>query len=191
MSDTVTISGKTRKNSKVNIKLNGQVMGTPVLSDEFGLFTKNLIDISQETNILTAELIDGDNAVLASSPEIKFTRSVSSISIYAVTINPSATVESSSPINILIDATPGLMELSMNIDGSILIAKESSSGKYSIQTVAPQKPGIYKLPIMQKDALGQNKTSDSPTALTVTEKVVIIPDVIPPTFKNIKTVVTG
>ncbi len=190
VANTVTISGKTRKNSKVNIKLNGQVMATPVLTDEFWLFTKDLTNISQETNILIVDLIDWDNVILASSPEVKFTKSNSSIGVYAVTINPSATVEASSPISIDIDATPGLTELSMNIDGTILMAKESSSGKYSIQTVAPQKAGVYKLSIAQKDALGQNKTSDSPTSLTVTEKLVTVPDVVPPTFKNIKTVVT-
>jgi hypothetical protein len=40
--DMVVVSGKTRKNSKVNIKLNGQIMGTPVVSDDIGIFSKNI-----------------------------------------------------------------------------------------------------------------------------------------------------
>lgn len=187
--DMVVVSGKTRKNSKVNIKLNGQVMGTPVVSDDIGIFSKNISGLTQESNIIVAELIDGTNAIIASSPETKFDRVMTSSSTYGVTINPSSTVEASSPIQINIEATPGLSELSISLDGSVFIAKESTSGKYVIDTVAPQKAGTYAFPITQKDALGQSKTTDSPTSLIVTEKV-IAPGV-PPTFKNIKTVTSG
>jgi hypothetical protein len=47
-------------------------MGTPVVSDDIGIFSKNISWLTQESNIIVAELIDGSNAVIASSPEIKF-----------------------------------------------------------------------------------------------------------------------
>lgn len=53
--------------------------------------------------------------------------------------------------------------------------------------MSPQKAGLYKLPITQKDTLGQIKTIDSPTSLTVTEKT-LSPV---PAFKNIKTTTIG
>ena len=192
--DMVVVSGKTRKNSKVNIKLNGQDMGSPALSDDIWIFTKNISGITQESNILVAELIDGTNTVVAKSAEVKFGKVTSTSSTYGLTIMPSSTVEASSPIEITIDATPGLSELSISLDGSILTAKEGTAGKYSLQTVAPQKAWVYKLPISQKDALGQVKTAESATVLTVTEKVVVVvpPTPVPvPTFKNIKTVTKG
>ncbi len=191
--DSVIISGKTRKNSKVNIKLNGQLMGSSVLSDDIGIFNKTINGITQESNIITAELIDGTDKVLATSQEVKFDRMTSNIATYAVTINPSSTVEASSPIELVVDATPGLSELSVSIDGSLLTAKEWASGKYTIATIAPQKAGVYKLPITQKDALGQVKTTESSTTLTVTEKAVPVVDTVTavPTFKNIKTVTKG
>jgi hypothetical protein len=100
----VMVSGKTRKNSKVSIKLNGQDVGT-VIADDSGIFTKNLTGLTQENNILTASLIDGTSAS-ATSPEIKFSRVVTSSATYGITISPANTVEASSPITITVDATP-------------------------------------------------------------------------------------
>lgn len=186
--DMVMVSGKSRKNSKIIIKLNGQEAGT-VTTDEGGIFTKNLTALTQENNIITASLIDGANTVLASSPEIQFSRVLTSASTYGVTISPSATVEASSPIDIIIDATPGLAEISISLDGAVMIAREWQAGKYAIQTIAPLKAGVYDLPITQKDTLGQVKNVDSPTKLTVTEK--LLAPVAVATFKNVKTTTTG
>ncbi|NRH20619.1 hypothetical protein HOO68_01070 [Candidatus Gracilibacteria bacterium] len=189
--ETVMVSGKTRKNSKISLTLNGQDAGT-VISDESGIFTKNITGITQENNILLAKLLDGSNAPVATSSEIKFGRQVSNVATYGVTISPSSTVEVSSPIDVTVDATPGLSELTISLDGSILTTKETTSGKYTISTIAPQNAGTYKISISQKDALGQAKTTESETILTTTPKPVELPILPPPsTFKNIKTVTTG
>jgi hypothetical protein len=184
--DMVMVSGKTRKNSKVTIKLNGQDAGT-VIADDSGIFTKNLTGLTQENNILTASLIDGTTAS-ATSPEIKFSRIVTSSATYGITISPATTVEASSPITITVDATPGLTELSLGIDGTILTTKETTNGKYTIQTVAPQKPDTYKITITQKDAVGQTKSTDASTTLTTTEKLAAPQAQV---FKNIKTTTVG
>ena len=186
--DMVMVSGKTRKNSKITLSLNGQDAGT-VVSDDSGIFTKNITGLTQENNILVANLIDGTSTTIASSPEIRFGRVLTSASTYGVTIFPASTVEASSPIVITIDATPGLAELTVSLDGSILTAKEGTAGKYIVNTVAPQKSGVYKLPLTQKDSLGQIKTMDSPTSLTVTER--LAPATVTPTFKNVKTTTIG
>lgn len=190
--DMITVSGKTRKNSKVNIKLNGQNVGTPETSDDIGIFTKNITGITQESNIVTAELMDAASAVIATSPEVKFNRVVTTTSTYWVTILPASTIEASSPIEIIVDATPNLTELSITLDGSVLVTKEGTGGQYSIKTVAPQKAGIYKLLLTQKDAIWQVKTSDSPTSMTVLEKQIApVEPVAVPKFKNVKTVTSG
>ena len=186
--DMVMVSGKTRKNSKITLSLNGQDAGT-VVSDDSGIFTKNITGLTQENNILIANLIDGTSTTIASSPEIRFGRVLTSASTYGVTIFPASTVEASSPIVITIDATPGLAELTVSLDGSILTAKEGTAGKYIVNTVAPQKSGVYKLPLTQKDSLGQIKTMDSPTSLTVTERLAAA--TVTPTFKNVKTTTIG
>lgn len=103
--DMVMISGKTRKNSKVVISVNGKAMD-PVSSDDSGIFTKNITGLTQEDNILIANLIDGTDTTIATSTEVRFGRVLNSAATYGVTISPSATVEVSSPIDIIIDATP-------------------------------------------------------------------------------------
>lgn len=189
--DMVTVSGNTRKNSKLNIKLNGKDIG-PVVSDDTWLFYKTITGLSQDSNTVTADLVDGAGTIIASSSEVRFTRATDSSTTYGVTISPASTVEASSPIVLTVDATPGLSELTVLLDGSILITKETASGKYTINTVAPKKAGAYTLPITQKDSLGQTKTTEPSTKLTVIEKVAVptTPSVVP-TFKNIKTTVNG
>lgn len=189
--DMVTVSGNTRKNSKINIKLNGKDIG-PVVSDDTWLFYKTITGLSQDSNTITADLVDGAGTIIASSSEVRFTRATDSSSTYGVTISPASTVEASSPIVITVDATPGLSELTILLDGSILTTKETGSGKYTINTVAPKKAGTYTLPITQKDSLGQTKTTEPSTKLTVIEKAAVpaLPAVVP-AFKNIKTTVIG
>ena len=188
--DMLMVSGKTRKNSKITLILNGQDAGT-VVSDDTGIFTKNLTGLTQENNILVANLIDSANAIVASSPEIRFGRVLTSASTYGLTISPASTVEASSPIEIMVDATPGLAEITISLDGSVLTTTESAPGKYSVKTVAPQQVGPYKITINQKDSLGQSKTTDSPTTLTVTEKLAAATTTLVPTFKNVKTTTEG
>ncbi len=192
--DMAMISGRTRKNSKISIKLNGQDAGI-INSDEGGIFTKNITGLTQEDNILTASLLDGSGLPIANSPEIRFGRVLSTASTFGVSISPASTVEASFPIDILIDATPGLADLSVSLDGTILTAKESTAGKYSIKTVAPQKSWVYKLLLTQKDGLWQIKNIDSPTSLTVTASLMaptLTPTMTPvPTFKNVKTTTEG
>ncbi len=136
-----------------------------------------------------ANLIDGTSTIIASSPEIRFGRMLAAAATYGVTLLPATTLEASSPLEIIVDATPGLSEISVSLDGSILISTETTPGKYSIKTITPQKSGVYAIKINQKDSLGQSKSTDSPTSLTVTEKLTA--PTVPPTFKNVKTTTVG
>lgn len=69
------VSGTTRKNSKVSLSLNGKTAGT-VVSDDSGLFTKELTGVDQENNILTASLLDASDTAIATSSEVRFTKIV-------------------------------------------------------------------------------------------------------------------
>lgn len=59
------MSGKTKKNSKVVIKLNVKEVGT-TNSDENGIFTYKLTGISQQSNALNASVLDGANTIIGS-----------------------------------------------------------------------------------------------------------------------------
>ena len=164
--DSVMISGTTRKNSRVAISLNGSDLGT-VVSDDTGLFTKEVTGVSQENNILKVSLLDADNAVLASAPDVTFTKSVSSSSIYGVTITPSTTVQPSTNVTINIEAVAGLTDVTATLDGTQLKATEGASGKYSVSTIAPQKPGSYPINVSAKTLTAGTTTRDAAATLTV------------------------
>lgn len=61
--DTIMMSGKTKKNSKVSIKLNTKELGT-TQSNEDGIFTYKIAGIDQQSNALSVSVLDGTNAVL-------------------------------------------------------------------------------------------------------------------------------
>lgn len=148
--DTLLVSGMTRKNSKVNIRLNGTDLGT-VLSDDTGLFTKEVTDVGQENNVLQVSLLDASSAVIASSDDITFVKSGSQSSIYGLTVTPDTTVVPSAQITFTVDAVSGLSEVNIMLDNAILRAtEEGSTGKYHAQTVAPQAPGEYAVDVEAK-----------------------------------------
>lgn len=167
--DMVLVSGTARKNSKVSIELNGQNVGT-VISDAEGLFTKEVQGITQENNILKASLIDATDAVIATSSEVKFAKTTETSSLYGLSIAPGTSVESSTEITLTIDAVKGLSEVTAMLDGSLLKATESSEGKYTIKTPAPQKEGEYPIDVTAKSITGQETKKEKLATLTVTAK---------------------
>ena len=185
--ETITISGKTKKNSKVILKLNGSEVGTTA-SDDNGIYTKTISNITQSSNILTAQILDGNNKVIGTA-ESRFSIAEVGPKYYTTTISPNTSVEAESPINLTIDAEPGLAEVSAMIDKSLVLAKEEMSGKYAIQTTAPTLSGSYPITVSLKNTLGKTQTKTNAITLIVTEKQK--PVIVAPTFKNVKVVTTG
>lgn len=191
--DTVIVSGTARKNSKVSLELNGKNIGT-VISDAEGIFTKEVQGISQENNIVKASLLDATDTVIATSSEVKFSKTTETGSIYGITITPGTTVEASSEVTFTIEGVKGLAEVSLMLDNSLLKATESSEGKYSVKTNAPQKEGAYAIDVTAKTVLGQQITKEKMTTLTVNakkeepkEEKPAEPALAKPEFKNVKT----
>lgn len=189
---TVLVSGTARKNSKIALELNGQKVGN-VVSDASGLFTYELQNITQENNILKASLIDASDAVIATSPEIKFSKTTENSSVYGISIVPGTTVESGTGITINIDAIKGLASLTAMLDNSQLTAKEVSEGKYQITTNAPQKEGEYAIDVTAKTLTNQETSKPKMATLTVVAKKVEekknepVVEAPKPAFRNVKT----
>jgi hypothetical protein len=186
--DSVIVSGKTRKNSKVLIILNGKDMGN-VLSDEEGLFNKTLSNLDQQKNILSASVVDGNNAVIGKSSDVNFEKSGEAISIQNVTITPSNSVTAGDTITLTVEANAGIPTMNITLDKSTLQAKETSAGKYTLETAAPSLSGSYDIKVDATDSLGKTVTKEQAATLTVADKVVEPPKV--PVFKNTKTTTNG
>lgn len=185
----VTVSGTARKNSKISLSLNGTDVGT-IVTDDSGTFSKEITGINQENNLLKASLLDADNKVIGTSEEIKFSKTTESGSIYGVTIAPATEVEVSTEITITVEAIKWLSEVNIELDGSLLKTKETSDGKYSVTTSAPQKSGEYSLNVTAKTITNQTSTKEKIATLIVKDKPVEekkVEEVKNPSFKNIKT----
>ncbi len=121
---------------------------------------------------MKASLLDATDAVISTSSEIKFSKTTETNSIYGVSIVPGTNVEASTEMTITIDAVKGLSEVTAMLDGSLLKATESSEGKYTIKTNAPQKEGEYPIDITAKTITGQSITKEKMVTLTVVPKKV-------------------
>lgn len=190
-----TISGKARKNSKIALFLNGAEIGT-VVTDDAGIFTKEVSNVSQENNIIKASLIDADGKVIATSPEVKFIKSSEASSIYGVTISPSNSVAASEKITVTIEAVKGLSDVLATIDGTALPAKETSEGKYTLETTAPATPGSYPVSVTAKTLTSQSVVAKDAVILKVeekksTEETLTGTTTVIPLFKNVKTETKG
>ncbi len=178
-SDSVMVSGKTKKNSKVVLKLNGNEVGT-VISDDTGLFTKSLSNISQSTNILTASVLDGNNAVIGAT-EVQFGTATTGPKYYNTSVLPGLDVEVSTGVTFTIDAEPAMTAVLITLDNSELTTREQSPGKYIASTTAPAKPGNYPVNVKIKNVLGQSTEKNSAVILNVIEKAAPVS-----TFRNVK-----
>ncbi len=179
-SNKVTMSGKTKKNSKIVIKLNAKDIGN-AQSNQDGIFIFEITNIDQQSNILSASIVDGTNTVIGTI-DSQFNYGAKAPAYYNTSITPSKEVEISTGIVLTIDAEPGLTEVTATIDGALLTAKEQSPGKYNISTMSPAKSGTYPVQISLKNVLSQMTTKPDAASLIVKEPIVIAP---PPALKSI------
>ncbi len=183
-SDTVMMSGKTKKNSKVVIKLNVKEVGT-TNSDENGIFTYKLTGISQQSNALNASVLDGANTIIGSI-DTQFGFWVKAPTYYNTSILPGVEVETSTSTTFTVDAEPGLTEVSITLDGTNFITKEQSPGKYSVSTISPKTTGVYPITVNLKNILSQTTTKSDAISLTVKAPLIIAPPPAPKVaFKNV------
>ena len=181
------MSGKTKKNSKIMIKLNGKDIGN-AQSNEDGIFIFEITNIDQQSNLLSASIVDGTNTVIGTI-DSQFNYGAKAPAYYTTSITPAKEVESSTGIVIMVDAEPGLTEVSVTIDGALIMAKEQSPGKYMASLMSPAKAGTYPIQVSLKNVLSQITVKADAASLTVKEAIVIVPlpSAVPKAiFKDVK-----
>lgn len=184
-SDFVAVSGQTKKNSKVVYLLNGANAGSSI-TDDTGLFTKTLTGITQESNILRVQVLDGTDAIIGQSDDVSFGRAMDTAGVYNLVITPGSTVNPGSPINFMAEGDSGMLSASILLDGSIITLQETQPGKYTTSTVAPAKPGTYSVDVSMVSPLGKTLEKKAAASLTVTEAVASAPQ-----FYNVRVQSSG
>ncbi|GAB0175297.1 MAG: hypothetical protein HHAS10_11760 [Candidatus Altimarinota bacterium] len=195
--DTIMVSGKTKKNSNVSIKFNGKDSGT-AKTDDAGIYTYKLSGISQQSNLLSVSVLDGTNNVIGTA-QSQFNYAGKMPTYFNTSIKPGLEVVGGTGITITVDAEPGLTSVSILIDGTTLPAKEESPGKYTVSTVAPSKTGSYAIEVSLKNILAQATNKPDAAILKVIPNpapIVVLPPIDtgalnPPAFKNVVTTMEG
>lgn len=105
VSSNVTITGKTKKNSKIRVSLNGKDQTPDGNTDSEGIFSYPLSGVSQASNIVKVSVLDGANVVIGSA-ERQFNYEAKDPLYYNTSVAPGLEVETGTGVTFTIDAEP-------------------------------------------------------------------------------------
>lgn len=181
-SDSTTVTGSAKKNSKVQIFLNGSKVGESQ-TDETGKFLYEVKKIDQEQNVLQVKLIDGSDKVIGESEKISFAVSTGGPVYNNIIIKEGKKVSVRSVLNVEVSAEAKLKEVSVSLGDSTQVLKEQTDGKYTGTLTAPSATGSYNIGVILKNNLGKITLKEIAETIEVTG--------LPNPFKNIKSQVEG
>lgn len=181
-SDSVNVTGTAKKNSKIQIFLNGKQVGENQTSEE-GTFVYSLKNIDQEQNVLQVKLLDGTDAVIGESEKVSFKTSTGGPVFNTITIKEGKEVPVGTLLHIEISAEAKLKELTATLGDSTEIFKETKDGVYNGTLTAPSATGSFQIGVILKNDLGKITSKDAVETIETTE--------LSNLFKNIKSEVAG
>lgn len=181
-SDSVKLTGLAKKNSKIQVFLNGSKVGE-AQTDTTGAFIYDLKKLDQQQNIVQVKVLDGTDKIIGESEKVSFSVATGGPVFTSASIQEGTNVNAGATLNVSVVADAGLKEVSATLGDSTQTLKEGKAGNYAGVLQAPSASGSYDLNVNLKSDLG--KVTAKNAALTVT--VVDLPNV----FKNVKSQVSG
>lgn len=180
--DSVNVTGTTKKNSKIQIFLNGKQVGESQTSED-GAFIYELKKLDQEQNVLQVKLLDGTDKVAGESSKISFKISTGGPVFNTLTVKEGKKVSVGTLLNIEISAEAKLKEVTATLGESTGTFKETKDGVYNGTLTAPSATGSFQIGVTLKNDLGKITTKDGVETIETTE--------LPNLFKNIKSEVVA
>ena len=181
-SDSINITGVTKKNSNIQIWLNGKLSGETQTSTE-GDFVYALKNLDQEQNVLQVKLLDGNDEIIGESESISFTISIGGPTFNDITIKEGKSVSVGTVLHVEISAETGLKEVSATLGESTNLFQETEDGIYVGTLTAPPSIGTFPIEVSLKNDLGKITVRSDAETIETTE--------LPNPFKNIKSVGTA
>lgn len=176
-SNSVNVTGSTKKNSKIQIFLNGTQAGTSQTGED-GAFIYELKNLEQQNNIIQVKLLDGIDAIIGESEKISFTMSTGGPVFNSLTVKEGTKVSVGTLLNIEISAEANLQEVTATLGESTGTFKETKEGIYTGTLTAPSATGSFQVSVSLKNDLGKITARDAVETIETTE--------LPNIFKNIK-----
>lgn len=176
-SDYLNVIGSTKKNSKIQVWLNGIKVGDSQTADD-GKFVYELKKLDQEQNILQVKVIDGTDTIIGESDKVSFKTSTGSPIFNTLTVKEGTKVSVGTLLNVEISAEPKLKEVTATLGDSTEIFKETKEGIYNGTLTAPNTTGSFQIGVSLKNDLGKITAKEAVETIETTE--------LPNVFKNIK-----
>lgn len=133
---TLTVSGTSKINSSINILLNGKkVSTTQTLAD--GKFSATVGDLVSGSNEITAEVLDGNSAVIGTSQKTLVKYSTDAPKFTSLTIKEGNEFLVGSSLTFVGVGDPSLKSVQVKVDGKVVVLQEDlhNLGTYT---------GVYK-----------------------------------------------
>ena len=176
-SNSVNVTGTTKKNSKIQIFLNGEKIGETQTSTD-GSFLHPLKDLIQEQNVLQVKLLDGTDKIIGESDKVSFKISAGGPTFTSLTVKEGKKVTVGTLLNVEIVAEPNLKEVTATLGESTGTFYETIEGTYTGTLTAPSVTGSFPISVTLKNDLGKITARDAVETIETTE--------LPNLFKNIK-----
>ncbi|MDD5377288.1 MAG: hypothetical protein PHH16_04185 [Candidatus Gracilibacteria bacterium] len=180
--DSVNVTGSAKKNSKIQIFLNGKQAGETQTSED-GTFVYALKKLDQEQNVVQVKLLDGTDAVIGTSENISFKISTGGPVFNTLTVKEGKTVSVGTLLNVEISAEAKLKEVTATLGDSTGTFKETKDGIYNGTLTAPSATGSFQISVTLKNDLGKITAKDAVETIETTE--------LPNLFTNIKSEVAA
>ncbi len=176
-SSTFSVVGTTKKNSRVQLFVNG-TKALETQTDEKGTFLFDIKKTEQAKNVLSVTVLDGTNKVIGTSANVNVTVGsegpvFNTIKLTQKDVAPGA------KIGVTVDATPGLKSVIVSAAEALVTLKEGMiPGTYAGDLIAPTQTGSVAVNVTLKNELGKQTLKTSAETLNVQTSKML--------YKNIK-----
>jgi len=164
-STQVSVSGSTLPNHSVILTVNEEKISTS--SNASGIFEVKVKDLKNGENVVIADVLDADDVVIGSSPQVFFEVAALSPLFKYILLNPDQDeYEPQTTVEVTVSATPKV-KTEITFHGTTLTLTEVSSGTYTGEITTPEDADIYPIDVKLTGELGAITEEKWATSLTV------------------------
>lgn len=163
----VQVSGQTKKNHAVVIKLNNTIV-EEINSNTQGIFEATLSDLPNGSHVIQAEILNADKEVIGSSNTTTINVDSSAPIFKSFDIQPGKTdLEPTQEIELIVLANQGLTKVQVILNDTIEDLSPVSDGMYTKVTTAPEEAGSYTIDIVLENELANSITIQAADTIEV------------------------
>ena len=176
-SSSFSVVGTTKKNSKVQLFVNG-TKALESQTDDKGGFVFQASKVDQAKNILSVKVLDGTNKIIGESTKVNVTIGSEGPAFTSAKLSAD-TAKAGDKITLTVQAAAGLKAVSATMAEAVTVLKEGTTpGTYTGEFTAPATAGQFPVDISLKNDLGKETVKTAAATLTVEVPAVA--------FKNVK-----